>query len=201
MRKSIKTKLLSAAIAVFLFSSAFAAYQFNAGTWNTTELTDDILVAGEGIQIPTERLHTYKSNAELAASINQQPDAIRSDEAIIDRLIAVELTANYARDEGITVSDSEIDEMVQVQKMALSQAKKDDPIKAVMENTIAAAGLAEDDFWSSAETRSRYETAILISKLGQKLAGDAIEEEVAFDMDAFQQELLLKHKDKLIINY
>ncbi|MHA7964104.1 SurA N-terminal domain-containing protein [Paenibacillus sp. CAU 1782] len=201
MRKSTKTKLLSIAIAVFLFSVAFTAYHFNTGAENNAKLSDDILVTGEGIQIPTERFYAYKTNAEIAASMNQQLNAMQSDEDIINRLIAVELTANFARNEGLSVSSSEIDVMVQVQKDLLSEAETGDPIKALMEKTIAATGLTEEDFWRSGETRSRYETAILISKLNQKLAEDAIEDDASFDMEAFQQELLEKHKDKLIINY
>lgn len=174
-----------------------AIYLWTSG--DHSKIDGDILVEGEGILITADRFNSYKANVELAKALYDDVPTI-SDDELIDLLIVSDLTANQARKNGIAVSSEEIDGMISSQREMLAEAEDGDPVRVLIQQSIDQSGLTEETYWSSRETRSHYEAAMLTARWDQEMAGNHAGEP-DFDRAALQRELLAEIKPKLTIRY
>ena len=166
-----------------------------------------VLVQGDGFQIDAKQFVFYKSNLEMIAQLENQPKIVLSDDQIIDNLIIEELTAQYAKQQGITASAQEISDEISKERAALHDPKNVDPkngntknkiVFEIMKNRIRITGLTEDQFWQSAEIRGSYERAILIGKLYVKLQSEGKIKSMQ-DFQTFKSNLLEQNRSKVKI--
>lgn len=154
-----------------------------------------LLVEGQGVAITVERFHSYKANAELAATVSDF--AVPSDEEILEELTATELSVAYARDKGLTATKEEIDSVIANERAALMDADSENELAAeLMQRRIDKTGLTEEAFWSSEETRANYERAVLLGELAALLIDEGSIGDY-FEFGNFQRELLERRRDNI----
>jgi len=161
------------------------------------------LVEGDGLRIMPEKYVFFKNSMELINSLqNDKSNQITlTDEEIINNLATEELTVKYAKEMGITVSNEEINEVINNERKALSQENDpdNDLVRELMKNRIKITGMSEDEFWNSEMARDNYERAILLGKLMDELIKNkAITN--ARDFEDFKSKLFEKKKNNLKIN-
>lgn len=153
---------------------------------------------GPGFNITKERFLLYKQNHEIQIDLLQTKRM--SDNEIIDELIKKELTILDAKKRGVTVSDDEIDEMIQFQRASLNDGRGDsyELIKELMLNRIRITGMSDDEFWSSELVWNEYRDSIYVGKLSTLLMSEG---EVAgmVGFDDYQEKLLEANKGKVKI--
>lgn len=149
-------------------------------------------IRNEGISIGQEQFLFYKQNLELVhtlSGIGSPPD----EKQMIENLLLDELTAREALKLGITVTEEELDQLVEFQKEAYHQAEPADEkgklALTLMKNRIRITGLTEEQFWNSDTVRKGYEKALLGSKLLSQLQSqEMVTSREQFE--SYQQQLL-----------
>lgn len=170
----------------------------------------ELLVQAEGFEIYSEQFLFYKKNVELTNNLNKtinNPNTARvetyTDTQLINEMIKKQLTAQYAKDNGITVADNEITEYLNQERNLLYDPNIEGENKALvqelMANRIKITGLTEDEYWNSKETRLEYENTIYKGKLYNKLIEEGTIKDGA-EFDQFQDKLLAQHQGKYEIN-
>lgn len=176
-------------------------------TISNEPIADELLVEGENVEISLERFIFYKHNVELINELNKlngYEGKPFSDRELIYELIKKDLTVQYAKEQGIEVSEDEVTNYIEEQRKWLydpnvpGENKK--IVQELMANRIKLTGLTEDEYWKSEDTRLEYEKVLYI----HKVIGELMEQgkvKAPADFERFQDELLQKHQDKFEVNW
>lgn len=163
-----------------------------------------LLVEGDDIQISVKRFIFYKSSLELINSLQSEEEKKLhlSDNEIIDVLVAEDLAVQYAKGLGLTASEQEIEDVIELERKNLKQNNDpdNDLVREFMANRIRITGLTEDEFWKSDEAKKNYEKSILLGKLVTKLIEDGTIKDMN-EFNIFKKELLESKKKRLQINW
>ncbi|NIK75820.1 hypothetical protein FHS15_000920 [Paenibacillus castaneae] len=183
---------------------------------NAIHMNDEYVVVGPHFNITKERYDLYKANMELSFQLSKRtsinvtyiddasPRTMPSDSELLDVLITKELAIADAKSKGIMVLDSEVSEVIDNEREIFASIEKDggnnDVIMDLMHKRIQSSGMSEDEFWSSDSMKKSYADSMYINKLFKYLVENNQFENNDKDFEAYQKELLIKNKKKLIIN-
>ncbi|QCT01815.1 hypothetical protein E6C60_1097 [Paenibacillus algicola] len=161
------------------------------------------LASFDTLKVDVEDFIFYKANAQLVAKLKSTE--VPSDQYLIDNMLKDKLTAYEAIQQGITVSDEEVQKEIDFQRdvfenqMDLSSPEVQD-IYDMMKNRIRITGLSEEEFWKADFVKQGYKDALLEGKLMNSLRGDDRTFETIEDFQKYKEELLTKYKDKVRLN-
>jgi hypothetical protein len=200
------------ALATLLISSAIYAYSivpkeeiqnsFSNLKEKLENQEDFVLVSGDGFQITAKRFIFYKENKKMLNEIQNIND-IPSDIDLLNELIKTELLVQYAKDEGLKVSDEEITDAIEFERKVLQDpnltGEENEIVKEIMKNRIEMTGLSEKEFWNSKEIREQYGKHILIGKLYSHLLTKGEIEDIQ-DFQKFQDKLLEARSDSYTVD-
>lgn len=161
------------------------------------------LASFDTLKVDVEDFVFYKANAQLVAKLKNTE--VPSDQFLIDNMLKDKLTAYEAMQQGITVSDEEVQKEIDFQRdvfenqMDLSSPEVQD-VYDMMKNRIRITGLSEEEFWKADFVKQGYKEAILEGKLMNSLRGDDRTLETIEDFQKYKEELLTKYKDKISLN-
>lgn len=121
-----------------------------------------------------EYVFTMKSK-ELIHALNQWNEK-PSGEEVLQHMITEALTVHHAKQTGITVTQEEVRDMINMQMRAMKdtgpKTSAEQLTLYIMEQRIRITGLSEEDFWNSEELYSAYEAAIYTNKLMGHILAD-----------------------------
>ncbi|MCM3130371.1 SurA N-terminal domain-containing protein [Paenibacillus provencensis] len=161
------------------------------------------LASFDTLKVDVEDFVFYKANAQLVAELKNTE--VPSDQSLIDNMLKDKLTAYEAIQQGITVSDEEVQKEIDFQRdvfenqMDLSSPEVQD-VYDMMKNRIRIIGLSEEEFWKADFVKQGYKEALLEGKLMNSLRGDDRTFETIEDFQKYKEELLTKYKDKISLN-
>lgn len=161
------------------------------------------LASFDTLKVDVEDFVFYKANAQLVAELKNTE--VPSDQSLIDNMLKDKLTAYEAIQQGITVSDEEVQKEIDFQRdvfenqMDLSSPEVQD-VYDMMKNRIRITGLSEEEFWKADFVKQGYKEALLEGKLMNSLRGDDRTFETIEDFQKYKEELLTKYKDKISLN-
>lgn len=164
-----------------------------------------LLVEGKDISISVEKFLLYKSNIEEINQLTNQP--VPSDDDLLKELIKEQLVNHYAKELGIVATQDEIMKAINEQREMYENpesymgenAENNKLVKSLMENRIRASGLTNEEYWESDMVKSRYEEAILKSKLYEQLSKENVVNSLD-DFERIQNQLFTEHEPNLKIN-
>ncbi|NMO98062.1 hypothetical protein [Paenibacillus lemnae] len=155
------------------------------------------------VKIDTADFLFYKTNAQRAAELNNAE--MPSDQHLINNMLKDKITAYEAVQQGITVSDEEVQQEIDFQRDVFeNQMEQTSPeaqeVYDMMKNRIRITGLSEEEFWDADFVKQVYKEALLEGKLMNALRGDDKSFETIEDFQKYKEELLSKYKDKISFN-
>ncbi|MCM3783650.1 SurA N-terminal domain-containing protein [Neobacillus mesonae] len=203
----MKKKRIIIALIVFVCALTVLIFTFDnlkqtLNGFTSADGGSQIIAQTKDIQITQEQFEFYKSAAEAADSLNT-PVQSPSDEELIHNLFISELTALEAGKQGITVSDTEVNEQIEFQRTSFENHKpvteEEKLVYELMENRIRNTGLSEDEFWNHDLVMEEYKKSLLSAKLMKHLAAN---EEIADagEFTDYKEQLLKNVQDEIQYN-
>lgn len=180
-----------------------------ANTFNSiqNEINQDLknknIAIGKGFDITYERFIFYKKNIEMVNALSKMTNYL-TDEELLNNLLTKDFAIQEAKNLGITVTKSEIEESIKFQKELLNnpEIKGDSKelVQEIMKKRIEITGLTEDEFWESDIVKNGYEDALYLDKLYSQLLSIG-EVENMEEFSNYQDNLFNLHKKSVEINY
>ncbi|WP_027084218.1 hypothetical protein [Cohnella panacarvi] len=166
-----------------------------------TNHADEIFIVGPDFSITNDRYVFFKKNLELIHEIGHNGPLMTENE-MIRALSKKELVFHYAQNQGIKVSEQEINDAIAEQKRKLYEvpdtSDSAEVIREIMKQRIAITGLNSEEFWKSDFTRNEYLKSITIGKLYSEMLADKKMKSYE-DFDAFQNRLYDENVSKIQI--
>ncbi len=175
----------------------------------------NLVVNGKGVQISDEDYNFYKENVKLIQQLNNQQSAgtqlnslvantSSTDNAdLLNQLLADQLAVKYAKDNGISVTSAEVQQVIDHERSVLYnpdvQGDNKALVQEIMANRIRITGLSEEQFWKSSEIQTQYSKLIYLNKLYEKLMSEGKIKDSS-DFDKFKTDLLATEKNDYKVN-
>lgn len=169
----------------------------------TSAVQNQYLASYDTLKIDIKDFVFYKENAQLVAKLKNTE--VPNDQFLLDNMLKDKLTAYEAIQQGITVSDEEVQREIDFQRdvfenqLDVSSPEVQD-VYDMMKNRIRITGLSEEEFWNADFVKQGYKEALLEGKLMNSLRGDDRSFETIQDFQKYKDELLTKYKDKIRLN-
>jgi len=156
-----------------------------------------------GIEIDNKRFIFYKSNIELTYSLNKNNEVVPNDIELVNNLLVDDLAIQEAINQGITVSDEEIQKEIDYQRSMVDSLNpsniKEEQFLELIKNRIRITGLSDDEFWQSDFIKDLYRKSILGGKfMLESISNGTVKDPEEFY--AYKKELFEKMKTQITYN-
>jgi hypothetical protein len=211
MRKYWKVVLSAVILTCFVSASAVIASSANENISNLfdqikTKITDEenvqnsvAIATGDSFKIEAGEFKLYKANLQFIAKMNNV-DFNFTNEEILKMMAKDRLIVQYAKDNGISVTNQEVDSYIKQTRNGLQSDEAPAEFKEIMKNRIRISGLTEEQFYNSPEIRQSYERLLYGNKVAKMLSSQGRLTNPLQDYEKFKEELWNKSKDKIKIN-
>lgn len=150
---------------------------------------DVIVMTVNGTSFSEKEFQIYKSTMSNAQTSY-------TDEQLLDRLARQQVLFDEAKRRGLTATEAEIDEAINMAKDILQQSDQSEN-RAFLKSYIKQLGMSEDEYWAS--IRPAYKKSLSIGNLQDKLRSElaASEGKEYVSMDEWN-DYLKNYTDQLI---
>ena len=160
-----------------------------------TAIDDSIVVVeSDMFTITLKELVDYKENVLLTHELNNIPFVL-TDMELLDQLIENELVLYEAKNQGIVVTEQEVNEYAEQTKETMAEAN--DPIlNQIKEEYAKRLGVTAEEYFTHPKTLTQYELLLTSNKFFMELYSEGILND-QYTPEQYKVDLHEKYSDKI----